>query len=387
MQYDVIIIGGGMVGASLACALSNTSLRIALIDATQQPAPNDSRLIALNDNSYRLFNKIGIWDSLAQHAAPIQQVHISEKGRFGMLRLKAEELELSALGYVVPAKEINIALNQKISGDQQKFIDIIQPATLTELMQDEDCATLKIQTASGLLSLETSLVIAADGTHSTTRNLLNIATETIDYQQSAIVTVTQLNRDHQNIAYERFHEQGVIAMLPLKEQQSATILTSDNETTAELLALSDADFLQLLQLQFGYRLGRLCSISKRHVYPLQLIRAHQTMKERVILIGNAAHTLHPVAAQGLNLALAEIAILAESIKKQADSLATSNWQDFIDWQQKQQKNSITLSHRLPQLFTSNFSVVNFARQIGMLGLDIFPPAKRRFAALAMGKFS
>jgi 2-octaprenyl-6-methoxyphenol hydroxylase len=375
MRYDIIIVGGGMVGASLACALRDTPLNIALVDAMPVNTTDDPRLIALNYSSFRLFDNLDLWPLLAPHAAPIQQVHVSDRGRMGMLRIKSQDLQLPVLGYVVPAKNINAALNTALS----ERISIFRPATLKKLSQQDTHAELVIETIDGDIELEGNLIIGADGSHSTVRDLLGISTKTVDYQQSAIVTITELSRSHQNIAYERFHNTGALAMLPLTENRCATIWTDENSIVKNLMQMDDDAFLAALQTQFGYRLGRLQKIAKRHTYPLQLLKSTKKSDRHVLLIGNAAHTLHPVAAQGLNLALSEIAMLAESLSEQ------SNLQKFFDWQSQQESASTQLSHQLPALFTKKFFLASFARQLAMIGLDICPPIKRRFANKAIGR--
>ncbi|MDR3478958.1 MAG: FAD-dependent monooxygenase [Gammaproteobacteria bacterium] len=380
MQYDIIIIGGGMVGGSLACALQETTLRIALVDAAPLNTRHDSRLIALNYGSYCLLDNLGIWQALSSHAAPIQQVHISDRGHFGKIRLKAEEAGVHALGYVVPAQDINMALNNALA--KQNRVTMFRPAKLKQLTQTETHANLIVETETANLELEGKIIIGADGTHSTVRELLNIETQTTQCEQSAIVTITELQRSHQGIAYERFHSSGAIAMLPLVGDRTATIWTDDNQAIQDLLQLDDSSFLKTLQTQFGYRLGRLKQIGQRHTYPLHMLKSAQTIKQHVVLMGNAAHTLLPLAAQGLNLALSEIAMLVQCITDNPDE---PNWQTYLSWQEKQQSNSTRLSHQLPKLFSEDFSLVTIARQIGMIGLDICPAAKKHFAWQAMGK--
>lgn len=368
MQFDVIIIGGGMVGASLACALQKKNLNIALVDSSPSYLVEDERLIALNDNSACFFEKTGCWQALAPFAAPIQQIHVSHRGRFGMTRINAHDVQLPALGYVVPAKYINAVLNDTLI--HSKHIQIIRPASLKALAQEKNAVTLTLSTQSGEIELQARRVIGADGTQSTVRQLLEIPTEKIDYQQSALVTVTELQRDHQSIAYERFQESGAIAMLPLLDKKVATIWTDSRESINELMQLDDVAFLSQLQKQFGYRLGRLLSIGKRAVYPLQMILAKEHRKENVILIGNALHTLHPIAAQGLNLALFEVAVIAENLI----------WEEY-----KPQTFNVQLSHRLTWLFSSDIFLLNKIRQLGLVGLDVFPTVKKRFIQHAMGK--
>jgi 2-octaprenyl-6-methoxyphenol hydroxylase len=376
MRYDIIIIGGGMVGATLAYALADTHLKIALIDASPLTIQDDPRLIALNYRSVNLFQTLNLWPAMSPHAASIQQVHISNRGHFGVTRLNASDIDLPALGYVVPAKYITAAVNKPIPN-----VTVLRPATLKKIFPTESEVTLEVQTSEKLLTLTATHIIAADGTHSSVREQLAIPTKTTDFHQSALVTITQIQRSHQNIAYERFHASGAIAMLPLPENRVATIWTDQHEIIQQLSALNDEAFLQTLQKHFGYRNGRLLAVDKRHTYPLTSITAEKTQFKNVILIGNAAHTLHPVAAQGLNLALAEITTLTEIIK---ENPATPNWKIFLTTQQKRQTTSQQLSHDLPKFFASDFLPIQLSRQAGLISLDIFPNLKRRFIARALG---
>lgn len=370
MQFDIIIIGGGMVGAATARALSPTTqnqLNVALIDATPLTASDDQRLIALNYSSYSLFKKLGIWEKLAPYAATINEVHVSHRGHFGITRLSASELKLPTLGFVVPAKYINSALYENLA-----HITFLRPARLNNLIQDNEKVTLSVETLEGIKTISAKFIIGADGTHSTVRSLLDIPTQKLDYQQSAIVTTTELHRPHHNIAYERFQEEGAIAMLPLVGEHAATIWTGNNDTIAKLLQLSEPEFISTLQKQFGYRLGRFKTISKRFVYPLEWVQASQQVKERVILIGNAAHTVHPIAAQGLNIALNEVASLSEFINQHSlDTLSSL----LIP---SQNKMSMRLAHHLNWLFSNDSLMVNTARQMGMIGFDLCQPLKERF---------
>lgn len=384
MQFDIIIIGGGMVGVTLACALQKSDLRIALIDSAPIDSGEDERLIALNDSSICLYENIGIWPSLEPYAAAIRQVHVSHKGRFGITRINAADLGLAALGYVVPAKYINSALLDHLHAIDS--VKLFQPAILESLEQDAEGVTLRINTANGAQSLRAKSVIGADGSFSTVRKLLAIPVEKIDYQQSALVTVTELQRDHQHIAYERFQNSGAIAMLPLADQRVATIWTDRNETIADLMSLSDTAFLSQLQKQFGYRLGRLHNVGKRAVYPLQMLRAQEQRKQHVMLIGNALHTMHPIAAQGLNVALHEVAVLVERIViRDVPAGGCPGMLLGAAGPPRDNDFNIQLSDRLTWIFSTDLFVLNKARQLAMLGLDIFRPARKYFTQRAMGR--
>lgn len=372
MQFDIIIVGGGMVGASLASALQSSSHKIALVDASPL-VQDDHRLIALNYSSVCILKNLHIWPKLESHACAIDQVHVSQRGHFGVTRLRATEAELPVLGYVIPAQQINAALYENLTN-----VTLLRPATVKQLTQDDEQAVLTITTPQGEKTISGKIIIGADGTHSTIRELLNISVKKIDYQQSALVTVTELNRPHQHIAHERFLKNGAIAMLPLTQQRAATIWTDNNDVIRDLMLLSDEEFLQHLQKYFGYRLGRLNKIAKRYVYPLQFIEAEKQIQNRVLLVGNAAHTLHPIAAQGLNLALYEMAMLAENLNQE---LSLTNIESLL---KKQQKFSLKLSHYLSQLFSQDFFILKKARQIGMLGLDLSPRLKKHFVWQTQG---
>ncbi len=371
MKFDLIIIGGGMVGVTLAAVLKNTDISIALVDEAKHSTTEDERLIALNDASVSLFENSGIWPLLKPHAAPIKQVHVSKKGRFGITCIDADIVGLDALGCVVPAKYINAALEAHLA--DAKNITCIKPATLESLTQDEQGVELSMNDGK---HYQAKLVIGADGSYSTVRTLLEIPTETIDYQQSALVTTTHLSRDHNYIAYERFLDNGALAMLPLTDMKVATIWTAANDVIADLMKLSDQDFLQALQKYFGYRLGRLQGIGKRAIYPLKMIKAKYRRKQHVWLIGNAAHTIHPIAAQGLNLALYEVAVIASALLEKNPVLM-----DKIDNRNFNQQ----LSHQLTWLFSSDMFVFNQVRQAGLIGLDLLTGLKKRFATKAIGR--
>lgn len=383
--YDLIIIGGGLVGAGLAVALRDSGLRIALIEA-RLPTANDARLFALNHGSCQFLKNLGIWQKLSTHASPIHQVHVSHHRHFGAVRLKREEIGLSALGYVIPARFIEAALQEELS--LLPTITLYQPGKLRLLKQDKQQVELMVETHEGESYLQSAVVIGADGTESTVRTLLNIETAQSDYQQSAIVTRTTLSRGHQQTAYERFHRQGTIAMLPLPNQECATIWTGESEQMAKLATLSDEAFLQNLQKVFGYRLGRLQSIHQRHLFPVTMLHAKKMLHQQVFLLGNSAHTMPPIAAQGFNLAIYEVATLVENIQektRQQLSFTSHDLQKVNELIKKQQSISMSVSHWLAKLFPSESTLFSFVLQAGMLGLDVTMPIKKRFMARMTGR--
>lgn len=386
MHYDLIIIGGGLVGRSLACALGQVPLKIALIDASEQELP-DPRLIALNYGSVCFLESLGLWPGLSPLGAPIHEVHVSHRGRFGATRLSAQNAHLPILGSVLRAHDINQALDKALSQAKVlgRFTEL-RPARVTALALHEKKSTLTLEHRGTESRLNGDLIIAADGSHSTIRRLLNFDTRTVDYQQSALVTTTGLGRPHENRAYERFLDEGALAMLPLRDEAGldrlcATIWTAGTPAIDALQSLDELSFLQTLQAQFGYRLGRLKNISRRYVFPLQFIQVKNPLQGNVLLIGNAAHTIHPIAAQGLNLALYEIAQLSQLLLRnlrEQEPLGAGLAENLGRFQPKA---NLLFSHYLSQIFASDFWGSNLARQLGMVGLDLCPPIKKKFGRL------
>lgn len=378
MHYNIIIIGGGLVGKSIACALRHTNLSIALIDASAYDKP-DPRLIALNYGSFSFLNQIDAWQHIEPYSAPINEVHVSHRGQFGTTCMRADAIDLPALGYVVRARHINKALDAEITQ-----LTELRPAVLSNIQLKKPYTIITLEQEGSHQEITGDLILAADGTYSTARQLLHFEAKKIDYHQSAIVAVTTLNRSHFNIAYERFLDDGAIAMLPLRHEQEyqvATIWTASTIKISQLLELNDEDFLKELQSQFGYRLGKLKAVSSRAVFPLHFIHVKNPIKENVILIGNAAHTIHPIGAQGLNLALYEIAHLTQALSENIKMQQPLTTHLAKKLPQFHPKINLTLSHYLNPLFSSNSWVINLARQTGMVAFDICSPLKNQFSRL------
>lgn len=384
-QYDLIIVGGGLVGAGLAIALQSMNLRIALIDARRMTG-DDPRLFALNASSCQFLENLGVWEQLQTTATAIQQVHISYKRRFGSVRLLNEDAGLPALGYLVPAATIETVLNNALT--KLNNLTLFRPATLKELKQREGMNILFAATETGNIELSSPMVIGADGADSVVRTQMKIAAQELYYGQSAIVTKTTLQKHHQHIAYERFTESGAIAMLPFGERQCATIWSAKDEKVNELMSQGEEQFLQTLQNEFGYRLGRLLNIGKRFIFPLRMVCAENSCVPGMMLIGNAAHTLHPIAAQGFNLAIYEVAALVEEIM---DKITANDPLSSIDLTlihkniSKQKTKSVRFSHQLATLVATKSPFSSFALQLGMVGMNACLPIKKYFIQQMMGR--
>jgi 2-octaprenyl-6-methoxyphenol hydroxylase len=382
--FDLIIVGGGLVGAGLALALQHLPLKIALIDA-RLPSSNDERLFGLTSTSCQFLTRIGLWPHIAASATPIRAVHISQRGYFGALRLKAKEIGQNNLGHVLPAKILEAALHSALAATS---CTLYRPAELISINQEADGARLVLCMNQQEISLHAPIVIAADGTHSTVRKQFNLATEEFDYAKKALVTKIRLERDHHFIAYERFYQDGVLAMLPLADKHCATIVTVTNDCADHLLQLSETDFLAYIQDRIGYRLGRLLNCSPAHVYPVHAVFAKKMQQGSVLLLGNAAHTLHPIAAQGFNLALYEVTCLLDAIEKKHKARQPFSMEDLAALpaeMRMQQQTSIFTSHHLARIFSERSWLSSMGLQCGMMGLDTVLPLKRAFMQRMLGK--
>lgn len=385
MRYDIIIIGGGLVGAGFAVALQSSDLRIALVDA-RLPANNDPRLFALNASSCQFLENLGFWADLKSHASPIHHVHVSHQGHFGAVRLHHDAVNLPELGHVIPAFHIEAALNAALI--KLPNVDLYRPATLKSLQQLNDEACVILETEAGEVKLQSSIVIGADGTASTVRTLANMPIDVVDYEQSAIVTRVALARSHQQIAYERFYEHGALAMLPLAENECASILSANNAEITRLSLLNDEEYLAELQKIIGFRLGRLQSVQKRHQFPLQMMRARQIQHQSVLLLGNAAHTLHPIAAQGFNLALYEAALLVEGIlakRNRSEAISAADLNTMLQQSRQQLTVSVNVSHWLSRIFSSSSFVTNLLLSFGMTVFNAATPIKKSFINRMTGR--
>ncbi len=378
-MFDLVIVGGGTVGMSLACALQQVSpsLRIALIDARAEKTP-DPRLFALNWSSCQLLKNIYLWPLLADYAAPIHTVHVSRRSHFGVLRLDAKTMALPTLGYVIPAVHLEHALQMRLA--DCSAVTLYRPASLVSLQQTAAGCVLTLLQDDAQQVLHARYVIGADGTHSTVRTLTGITAPQIEVAGAALVTQTQLARHHQGIAYERFTDNGAIAMLPLSEHRCATIWSADRTTIASLHDASDADFLDALQTTFGARLGRFMSTSARATFPLDTMRVPHPVAGSVLLLGNAAHTVHPIAAQGLNMAFYEIATLAEHVTG-----GTIPLEKISQTIQSRLSVNLAISQRMPHWLGAHSIGMSCLLSLGMLSLDSVTFAKRMILAPLLGR--
>jgi len=389
-DYDLVIVGGGLIGGSLACAAAGIGLRIALVEAVAAEAPQqpsyDERVIALSWGSRQILQAIGLWGALEADAAPIQRVHISDRGHFGFSHLDHEDLGVEALGYVVPARTLGLAIRAALAAAEG--VHVLCPARLAGQRVWAEGVDLDIHMEPGQRTLSTHLLVAADGGESRIRKGLGIETTERPYGYDAVITTVTSDRPRLGVAFERFTETGPLALLPMTEGRYSVVWTCRAEETAEILALGDQAFLSRLQARFGQRLGRLSRPAPRRAYPLKLVLTPETTRRRIVLIGNAAHTLHPVAGQGFNLGLRDVAALAEVLadcaKEGGDPGAPPVLDAYRRWRGGDQREVALLTDGLARLFVNPWFPVHLARDAGLIGLDLTGPARRALARRLMG---
>jgi 2-octaprenyl-6-methoxyphenol hydroxylase len=388
-DFDVLIVGGGLVGGSLALALGQTALRVALIEslpeAQRLASSAGDRALALAWGSTQILDQIGIWREAEMQSAPIRHIHVSDRGHFGKLRMSAEQEGVPALGYVVTARALEGAVAAALP---HSLVTLICPASVIGLKAGCDAIHASLRQGEGSVNLTARLLVAADGGDSSVRKLLEIGQSVRDYGQTAIVSEVSVSRASDFTAYERFTVDGPLAFLPVGNKRYSVVWTQKTEEAGDLLAMSDDAFTQRLQAAFGHWLGRIAPTARRQGFPLKLVRALHMTHERVILIGNAAHQLHPVAGQGLNLGLRDVALLAEMLASRVLFKEDIGDQGFIDRYARARLGDldkvIQFTDSTVRLFSNDFAPLAYARNLGLLGLDRFTPGKQQLARYAMG---
>lgn len=382
MRVDVVIVGGGMVGASLALALEATPLRTLLVesvphDSAAQPS-FDERTTALGNGSRRIFEALGVWDRIAAEAAAIRAIHVSEAGRFGFSRLEADEQGVAAFGFVAANRVIGAALWARLAGAR---VELRVPARVSEVRIGADEVALTVNGEP----VQARLVVAADGARSVVRESAGITAHVEDYSQVAVVANVAADRPHAGTAYERFTKSGPLAVLPLHDGSFTVVWALEPGAAERCVALDEATFLEELQRAFGWRAGRFTRAGGRAAYPLRLTRADSVVAGRATLIGNAAQSLHPVAGQGFNLGLRDAAMLAEVLASgRGDPGEASLLARFAEWRDADRRGVVGFTDRLVKLFGDRRPGMSLLRNLGLLLFDVTPPAKSALSRVSVG---
>ena len=396
-SYDIVIVGGGMVGISLALLLAEQQhpWKILLLEAqayqqsdhSEHRPSFDARSTALSWSSRKIFEAAGLWPALQSQASHIKKIHVSDRGHIGLTRIDAQEAGVEALGYVVENRWIGSVLLEKLATTS---VEVLAPARVATIKPLKNSVRLTLEDSEQVV--ESPLVVIADGANSKTAQKMGIHSNQQPYGQQGIIANIALDKPHDGVAYERFTDQGPMAMLPLPDYQGrprcALVWTEPAEKAEQLMTASDEEFLQCLQERFGYRLGMLQQVGERHAYPLSLTTSTEQVRRNLVVLGNAAHSLHPVAGQGFNLSLRDVAVLADVLgsarSSGGDFAALETLESYQQQQLADQQNTLLFSDNLPKLFSQSSSAIALGRNSGLLMMDLIPGLRSRFARFGMG---
>jgi 2-octaprenyl-6-methoxyphenol hydroxylase len=382
----VLIVGGGLVGASLAIALDAAGVDAVLVEAAAPRAdaqPSyDERNLALARATVNGLEAIGVWEHACAGATAIEHIHVSRAGEFGSVRLDARDAGVDALGWTLPARELGAALLRRL--DDCRRLQRLAPARLETITPLADGWRAQVVTEAGTRSIDTPLLVGADGTASFVRERLGIGADTYDYGQTLFVCTVTPERDPTHRAYERFSDDGPVALLPLAARRCGLVLTVPATQADAVAAMDDASYLALAQRRFGWRLGRLARPGRRFAYPIQRVAASRLVGERAVLVGNAAQTIHPIGAQGFNIGLRDALTLAEMITGAADPGDASLLAAYAARRAPDREGTMAMSHGLVQLACLAQPWLGPLRSLALLACDGVPPLKDALLRRGMG---
>jgi len=402
-KSHIVIVGGGMVGISLALLLArqHCSWDITLIESlplqssSQSPVfvPSfDARSTALSAGSVDILMACGVWADLHVHAQAIRQVHISDRGHYNGSVINAADHNIQSLGFVIENQWLGQVLLHHL---QQQNIHCLASSTVNELCPVADGVTITVEHSSNaqMQTIAADLVLIADGAESPLRQALGIDTTIYNYQQAAVIANIAIDQPHNHVAYERFTDNGPLALLPLTDcdgqHRYAVVWTHAQADLERVMAWDDATFIERLQAVASYRLGHITQVGKRQSYPLALVQACEQVRSSIVIIGNAAHFLHPVAGQGFNLALRDCAALVDTLVDahyREQPLGRYNvLKHYEQRQQMDQQLTVSLTHQAVKLFSNNYLPAAVLRQLGLLSLNVIPGANQALAKQLMGK--
>mgnify|MGYP001826230179 CR=1 FL=1 len=391
-RYDIVIAGGGMIGTSLALALAPLGLKVAVVEAVERKAAEqpsfDERSTALSRSTQRMFIAMNLWGEIAAASTPIRHIHVSDRGRFGFSHIDAQEQGVEALGYVVINRVLGEVLQNALINEDG--IDVLCPARIVDISLQSDAASVVIERDDARQTLHCDLLVAADGANSSVREMMGITAQKAEYGQRAVIGNLLPEKPLEHRAFERFTPQGPLALLPIADERAAFVWTVSESDAERVLALDDVAFLAELQDAFGYRLGALSRVGERAAYPLILSKAVRLTATRSVLVGNAAHGLHPVAAQGFNLGMRDVAALCDCIADAMNDVGSFDAGDagllhhYADWRRSDQKKLVRFTDGLVRLFGSTRAPLRALRNVGMLGFDLIPGVRSVFAKHTMG---
>jgi len=403
--FDVIVVGGGLVGGTLAaCLARDPSMKIAIIEKFPPQRMNDENLMhpsydarntALANGTCHVFDQLGIWKTIRQQSAAIERIVVCDRGGFGRSIIDAADENVRALGYVIENRWVGEVLNRHL--DTLSNVELLTPAEVSgiEYIDEETIAvtatvgSTSIGAPTTTITAYTPLLVVADGAQSATRNLLGIDSQLNDYKQTAIVTTITPDQPHNNQAWERFTETGPLALLPQTDNRIGITWCLDNDKAASLMAASDEEFLMALQKVAGNGAGNFVNVGQRFAYPLTLTLSQEQVRPNVVVLGNSAHAMHPVAGQGLNLSVRDVAALTQLIyqaREEGCHYGNITWLNrYFERRKMDQMATVQFSDKVVKLFSTTKSSAVMARNAGLLAFDLLPGAKRFLAHYAMGR--
>ena len=388
ISFDCIVIGGGLSGLTTTLALSKIGLSVAIIDKTSlkmaKKNEGDQRTTAVSASGKKVFEALDVWDSLKKGAEPILDIVVSEKGKKGHLNFDHQTVGTEPMGHILNNIELKNSLISSIRS--QKNIQLFPFKSLNNFFPETGAATIHLNDGS---SYEAALLVAADGRNSDGRRIAKIKSTNIDYNQSSIVFTVGHEKPHRGTAYEQFTTGGPIASLPMRGNKSSVVWSEDTEVVESLMQLDDKDFAAAASYRLNDCLGKMTIIGQRKVFPLKLNYADTIIANRFAMVGDAAHGLHPIAGQGFNLGLRDIANLTEEISNARRlGLDIGSFETLRSYQAARRFDNFSLvaaTHGLNRLFTDNNKIVRFIRSSGLDTINTMNPIKNLFMRLAMGE--
>lgn len=388
LSFDCIVIGGGLSGLTTTLALSKIGLSVAIIDKTSlkivKKNEGDQRTTAVSASGKKVFEALDVWDSLKKGAEPILDIVVSEKGKKGHLNFDHQTVGTEPMGHILNNIELKNSLISSIRS--QKNIQLFPFKSLNNFFPETGAATIHLNDGS---SYEAALLVAADGRNSDGRRIAKIKSTNIDYNQSSIVFTVGHEKPHRGTAYEQFTTGGPIASLPMRGNKSSVVWSEDTEVVESLMQLDDKDFAAAASYRLNDCLGKMTIIGQRKVFPLKLNYADTIIANRFAMVGDAAHGLHPIAGQGFNLGLRDIANLTEEISNARRlGLDIGSFETLRSYQAARRFDNFSLvaaTDGLNRLFTDNNKIVRFIRSSGLDAINTMNPIKNLFMRLAMGE--
>ena len=385
-RHDVVIVGGGLVGASLAIALARQGVEVGLVEAApagQMPAVFDQRNLSFAAATVNALTALGVMQQLRTPTGPIRRIHISRQGDFGRVRLEAQDYGRATFGQVVVARDFGEALEARLAG--LSGLTRYRPARFVGFAPDEaGHRALRIADAEGERTLHARLVVAADGTRSAVREALGIGVDEHDYGQTLFVARVRATQAPDGTAYERLGDDGPTALLPRGDRHWGVVHGVAREQAETVAALDDAAWLARLQRAVGWRIGRLVASGERSAYPIARVVAQRLVADRAVVLGNAAQTIHPIGAQGFNLGLRDALTLAEEIARGDDPGAASRLAAYAARRREDRERTLAFSDGLARLTANPSPLLKPVRSAGLVAMEAQPSLQALLVGGAMG---